>query len=123
MQLQPGMALSNLAEVSHMAAGQQADRQPFLLARGPEPVERAVAPPALLVWLVEGEAEAQHARPLPPVFDDVEPIRTLQVEIPQDTEFLWALARCLDRQRVHRLAQRAGWMEYCRVDPGLRHLL
>src|SRR5262245_63252557 len=108
MQLKPGMALSDLAKVSHMAAGQQADRQPFLLARRPEPVERAVGPPALLVRLVEGEAEAEHARPLPPVSDDVEPIWTLQVKIPQDAEFVRVLAHRVDRQLVDRLAERAG---------------
>src|SRR5215470_9718625 len=98
------MALGDLAEVGHMAAGQQADWQPFLLARRPEPVERAVSPPALLVRLVEGEAEAAHARPLPPVSDNVESIRALQVEIPQDAEFVRVLAHRFDRQRVDRLA-------------------
>src|SRR5919106_5125540 len=98
------MAFSDLAEIGHMAATQQTDWQPFLLARGPKPVERAIGPPALLVRLVEGEAEAEHTRPLPPVFDDVEPIRALQVKIAQDTEFVRVLAHRVDRQRIDGLA-------------------
>jgi hypothetical protein len=121
--VEPGVARGDRAEVGHMSAGQQDDRQPFLLARRPEPVERAVGPPALLVRLVEGEAEAEHARPLPPVFDDVEPIRVLQVEIPQDTECVRVLARRFDRERVDRLAKRAGRMDHRCIDPGRRHLL
>src|SRR5439155_19170816 len=86
VELEPGVPLGDGAERRHVAARQEADRQPLLLAIRPEPVERAVGPPGLLVRLVEREAEAEHARPLPPVLDDVAAVRRRQVEIPEDAE-------------------------------------
>src|SRR5712691_9855061 len=84
VELEAGMALGDPVEGVHVAAGQQPDRQLFALAGGPEPVERTVGPPRLLVRLVEGEAEAEHARPLPPVLDDLLAVRRLQIEIAED---------------------------------------
>src|SRR5712691_10028035 len=117
------MPLGDRAEGCHVAARQQPDRQPLLLAGGPEPGERAVGPPGLLVRLVEGKAEAEHARPLPPILDDVEPVRRRQIEIPEDAELVGMRFDRFDRQRVHRLAERAGRMEHRGIDPGLCHLL
>jgi hypothetical protein len=64
-----------------MPAGEEPDRQLFPLAGSPEPVERAVGPPALLMRLVECETEAEHAGTLPPILDDILAIRGLQVEM------------------------------------------
>src|SRR4029453_3434090 len=58
----------------------------FPLARPPEPVERPVGPPGLLLRLVEGEPEPEHARPLAPARDDLLAIRAEQVEVAQDAE-------------------------------------
>jgi hypothetical protein len=80
------------AEFGHVPAGQQSDRKPFPFTGRPEPVERTVAPPALLVRLIEGKSETKHARALPPVPDDVFAIWALQIEMPQDSEFAGARA-------------------------------
>src|SRR5207237_8503359 len=86
--LETGMALGDLAESLHVAAGQQADWIALLLAGVPEPVERPVGPPCLLLRLVEGEAEAEHARPRAPVLDDLFAVRRLQHEIAEDAELV-----------------------------------
>ena len=117
------MALGDPAEIGHVPAGQQADRQLLALAGGPEPVERAVRPPALLVRLVEREAETQHARPLPPVPDDVLAVRALQVEMPEDAELVRMRLYRLDRLHIDRFAQCAGRMNDRGIDPRLGHLL
>src|SRR5215471_2278334 len=70
VELQPGMTSRNPTDLGHMAAGQQTNHQSFPLTGSPEPVERAIRPPILLMRLIEREAEAEHARPLPPVLDD-----------------------------------------------------
>src|SRR5439155_26169368 len=118
-QLQPRMPHGDPAECCHMAAGQEADWQLFALAGGPEPVEAAIGPPALLVRLVERETEAEHTRPLPPVPDDLLTVWRLQVEITEDAELVGMMLDCFDRERVHRLAQGRGRMDHCGVDPGL----
>src|SRR5581483_7247984 len=86
MQLQPGMPLGDGSERRDVAAGEQPDRKRRLLGRRPEPVERAVGPPRLLVRLVEGEAEAEHARALAPVRDDALALRAREVEMAEDAE-------------------------------------
>src|SRR5215467_12223578 len=70
VELQPGMTSRNPTDLGHMAAGQQANHQSFPLTGSPEPVERAIRPPVLLMRLIEREAETEHARSLPPVLDD-----------------------------------------------------
>jgi len=59
---------------------------------------------------------------LPPILDDRLAIRALQVEMPEDAEFVRVPADRLDRQHVDFLAERAGRMDHRRVDPGLSHL-
>src|SRR5256885_8954815 len=73
--------------------------------------------------LVKGETKAEHAGALPPVLDDRLAVWALQVEMPEDAEFVWMAADGLDRQLVHLLAERAGRMDHRRIDPGFRHLL
>src|SRR5437763_13074441 len=84
VQFEPGMPLGDLAECRHVAAREEADRHFLALTGGPEPIEAAVGPPALLLRLIEGEAEAQHAGPLPPVAHDLLAVRRLQIEMSED---------------------------------------
>jgi hypothetical protein len=123
MEFQPGVALGDPTERRHVTARKQPDRQAFPLAGGPEPVERTVGPPALLMWLVEREAETEHAGPLAPILNDVLAVRALQVEMPEDAELIGVPAHRLDGQLVDLLAQRAGWMYHRCVDSGLGHFL
>ena len=76
-----------------------------------------------LMRLVEGEPETEHARPLPPVPDDLLAVRRLQVEIAEDAEFVGMGFDRFDRLHVRPLAEGAGRMDDRRVDPGLGHLL
>src|SRR5271169_284171 len=112
------MALGDAAEVSQMPAGHQADRQLFAFAGRPEPVERAVRPPARLVRLVERETKTEHARPLAPVLHDLFAVWGLKVEIPEDTELSRVDFDCFDRLHVWPLAKRARRMNDRGVDPG-----
>src|SRR4029079_10154514 len=87
--LEARMAQCDLTESSHVgAARQKANPQIVLLARIPEPVERAVGPPGLLMRLVERETEAEHARALAPVRDDLFAVGTLQIEVTEDAELV-----------------------------------
>src|SRR5690349_23155317 len=106
-----------------MSTSQQPDRQLLPFAGRPEPVERAIGPPALLMRLIEREAKAEHARALPPVLDDILTIWALQVEMPQDAKLIRVPAHRLDRQHVDFLAERAGGMDHRGVDARLCHLL
>src|SRR5262245_32118312 len=71
VKLQPLMTGGNHTDLGHMAASQQANHQSFPLTGRPEPVERPVRPPILLMRLIERESETEHARSLPPVLDDI----------------------------------------------------
>src|SRR5215469_3796726 len=102
MQLEAGMALGDMPELGHMAAGREADRQRFALARGPEPIERAVRPPFRLMRLVEGEAEAEHAGAPAPVANDLLAIRGLEVEMPEDAELIGVRLDRRDRLPIDR---------------------
>src|SRR5206468_2276639 len=55
VQLQARMTLGDLRQRRHVATGQEPDGKPGPLRSRPEPVERAVGPPGLLLRLVEGE--------------------------------------------------------------------
>src|SRR5262249_45980941 len=81
VELQTGMPLGDLGQCGHVAAGEEPDRELRLLARRPEPVDRPVGPPRLLMRLVEGEPKSDHARTLAPASDDLLAIRTLEVEV------------------------------------------
>src|SRR5438445_124013 len=72
---------------------------------GPEPVEAAGGPPALLLRLIEGEAEAEHAGPLPPVAHDLLAVWRLQIEMSEDAEFVGVRLDRLDGELVDLLAQ------------------
>src|SRR5262249_55020469 len=106
----------------HVLAGEQPDAQIRLLAGGPEPVERAVGPPRLLVRLVEGEPETEHARALAPVRDDLLAVGTLEIEMPEYAELVRMLAHCVDGLDVDRLAERAGRMDHRAIHAGRGHL-
>src|SRR5207248_7242640 len=118
VQFEPGMALGDLAERRHVAAREEADRQFLALTGGPEPVERAVGPPALLLRLIEGEAEAEHAGPLPPVAHDLLAVCRLQIEMSEDAEFVGVRLDRLDGELVDLLAQSGGRMNDCGIDAG-----
>src|SRR6516162_6358367 len=87
VQFQPGVALGDPAELGHMSARHQADWQLLPLAGRPEPTNGAVRPPALLMRLVERKAKSEHARPLPPILNDLLFVPGLQVENAEDAEF------------------------------------
>ncbi len=75
--LQARMPLGDLPECRDVRpAGEETDAQVLLLARFPEPVERAVGPPRLLVRLVEA-CSGSRACPatLAPVLDDLLAVR------------------------------------------------
>ncbi len=117
------MALGGLPECRHgLPVHQETDAQVRFLARRPEPVGRAIGPPRLLTRLVEGEAESHHARTLAPARDDLLAIRALQIEVPEDAEFVGVQAHCLDSVTIDRLTERAGWMDYRAIDSGRGHL-
>src|SRR5262245_51905403 len=122
VELQARMALGDLRQRRHLASGEQPDREPLALARLPEPVERAVGPPGLLLRLVEREAEPEHARPLAPARDDLLAIGALQIEMSEDAELVGMLANRLDGLHVDRLTERARRMDHRAVDTGRRHL-
>src|SRR3981081_176989 len=98
--LEAGMALGDLAQSLHVAAGEQTDRIALLLAGVPEPVERPVGPPCLLLRLIECEAKAEHARALPPVLDDLLAIGSLQMEIAEDAELVGVMLHRCDGDSV-----------------------
>src|SRR5215472_17043573 len=118
VQFQSGMALGDFGESRH-----EPDRQLLSLAGRPEPVERTIGPPALLMRLVEGEPKAAHAGALTPVLDDVLAIRALQIEIPEDAELVWMPADRLDRELVDLFTEGAGRVNHRRVDAVVSHLL
>src|SRR5205085_3734450 len=102
--------------------GQEPDGQSPLLARPPEPVERAIGPPRLLLRLVEGKPKPEHAGPLAPMSNDLLAIRTLDIEVPEDAKFAGVLAYRLDSKNVDGLAERAGRMDHRAIDLGRGHL-
>jgi hypothetical protein len=122
VQLQGGMPLGDLLQRRHVSPGQETDGQSRLLARRPEPVERAIGPPRLLVRLVEGEPEPEHARPLAPAGDDALALRALEVEVPEDAELGGVLAHRFDGEHVDGLAERAGRVDHRAIDAGRGHL-
>src|SRR5262245_28333967 len=122
VELQARMPLGDLRQRGHLSAGQETDGKTFPLARLPEPVERAVTPPGLLLRLVEGEPEPEHARPLAPARDDLLAIRAQQIEVAENAELARVSLHGVEREHVHRLAERAGWVNDRAVDPGRRHL-
>src|SRR5262249_419726 len=99
-----------------MSTGHQPDRQFLPLTGRPEPVNGAIRPPALLMRLVKREAKAEHARPLPPILDDVLLVRRLQIEIAEDAEPARIRLYRFDRLNVGRFAERAGRMDDRSID-------
>ena len=95
---------------------------PPALARLPEPVERAIGPPGLLMRLVEGEPKPEHARPVTPARDDLLAIRAFQLEMSEDAELVGMRTHRLDGEHVDRLAERAGRMDHRAIDAGRGHL-
>jgi hypothetical protein len=67
--------------------------------------------------------EAEHAGALAPVLDDLLSVRRLQIEMPENAEFVRVRLDRLDRELVDLLAQGGGRMDDGRVNPGLGHLL
>ena len=107
------MPLGDLPECRHVfPAGEETDAQVRLLASRPEPVERAIGPPRLLMRLVEGKPKPEHARPFAPMGDDLLAIRALEIEMPEDAEFVRVQAHRLDGELVDGLAERAGRMDH-----------
>src|SRR5262245_65501284 len=111
VELEPRMALRDLLERVHVAAGEKPDRQSRLFASGPEPVERTIGPPVLLMRLVESKTEPEHARPLAPAGDDFFSVRALQIEMPEDAELVRVQPHRLDCLGVDGLAEGAWRMD------------
>src|SRR5437870_9712237 len=74
------------------------------------------------MWLVEGEAKPEHARPLAPAGDDLFAVRALQIEMSEDAELVGMLAHRFDSEDVDGFAERAGRMDHRAIDPGRGHL-
>src|SRR5438046_640854 len=52
------------------------------------------------MWLVEGEAKPEHARPLAPAGDDLFAVWALQIEMSEDAELVAMLAHSFDSEDV-----------------------
>ena len=65
----PGCFWATSRDLGQEAAGEQRQGQPGALGRRPQPVDRAVGRPGLLMRLHEDEAQAEHPRPLLPAVD------------------------------------------------------
>src|SRR5439155_19609268 len=74
------------------------------------------------MWLVEGEAKPEHARPLAPAGDDLFAVWALQIEMSEDAELVAMLAHRFDSEDVDGFAERAGRMDHRAIDPGRGHL-
>src|SRR5437879_3980875 len=74
------------------------------------------------MWLVEGEAKPEHARPLAPAGDDLFAVWALQIEMSEDAELVGMLAHRFDSEDVDGFAERAGRMDHRSIDPGRGHL-
>src|SRR5439155_26134225 len=74
------------------------------------------------MWLVEGEAKPEHARPLAPAGDDLFAVWALQIEMSEDAELVAMLAHRFDSEDVDGLAERAGRMDHRAIDAGRGHL-
>src|SRR3954454_2120358 len=106
MDFEVRMALGDLAELLHMAAGEQAHRVALLFAGAPEPVQRAVGPISLLVRLIERETKAEHARPRAPVADDLFLVRRLEIEMAENAELVGICLHRFDCLHVDGFAER-----------------
>src|SRR6185295_17024815 len=100
------MPLGDLPEHRDCAARhEQAEAEVRLLARLPEPVERAVGQPRLLMRLAEAVAESQHSRrALAPVRDDVLAIRAPEIEMAEYAELVRVAPYRFDSVGVDRVA-------------------
>src|SRR5262249_39102976 len=102
--------------------GEEPDGQPLALARLPEPVERSVGPPGLLMRLIEREPEPEHARTLAPARHDLLAVRAREIEVAEDAELVGVRSHRFDSEHVDRLAERARRMDHGTIDPGRGHL-
>src|SRR5207245_9746921 len=74
------------------------------------------------MWLVEGRATAEHARPLAPAGHDLYAVRALKIEMSEESELVAMLAHRFDSEDVDGFAERAGRMDHRAIDPGRGHL-
>src|SRR3989442_6849661 len=122
-QPEPRMSLRDLADLREEAGCEQRDGKPGALGRRPQPVDRAVGRPRLLMRLQEGEAQAQHPGPALPAVDQAATLGPIEREISQDREPVGMLAVRLDRLLVGVRIPRGRRMDHCRVDARVVHLL
>src|SRR5262249_52006726 len=122
--LQPRMPLGDPAENRHGAAGhEQSQPQVRLLARFPEPVERTVGDPRLLVRIAEAVAESEHGgRAFAPVRDDVLSVRAREIEMAEDAEPVGVPPGGFYCISIDSLAERAWRMNHRAVDARRLHL-
>src|SRR5687768_237149 len=118
------MPLGDLSEYRDIfTRDEKTEAQVRLLARLPEPIERAVGQPRLLMWLAEAVPKPQHARrAFAPMRDDGLPSRALEVEMSEDAEPVRVALHRFDGVGVDGVAERAGRMDHRTVDPGRFHL-
>ena len=121
-QLEPRMALRDLAHRGQVGRREERDRQARALRRGPEPVHRPVGRPRALVRLQQREAQPEHPRPLLPAVDQAPARGGVEREIAEDRQAIRMAARRLHRQLVGVRVPRGGRVDDRAVDARLVHL-
>ena len=121
--LSPGCCSATSRDLGQEAAGEQRQGQPGALGRRPQPVDRAVGRPGLLVRLQEDEAQAEHPRPLLPAVDQPAALGLVEREVAEDRQAVGMLACRLDRQLVGVRIPGRRRVDHRGVDAGLVHLL
>src|SRR4030088_1663024 len=88
----PGWRSAILPTVGRNIAAPGDTGTPARSAARPNPLERAVCEPGLRVAVVGIEAQADHARPLLPMRDDIAPLRIVEIEPPHGREAVGVFA-------------------------------
>src|SRR5262245_59079527 len=78
----------------------QPNRNRGALGGGPQPIYGPIPQPGLLMWLLKGEAQAEHPRPLLPAVEQGAALRAIKGEVPQYRQAVGVLAGGLDRHLV-----------------------
>jgi hypothetical protein len=122
-QLQPRVLLRDLRDLGQEGGGEQRDGEPGALGGRPQPVDRPIGRPRLLVRLQEGETEPPHPGPALPAVDQRAALRPIERKVAQDRQPVRMLARCLDGQLVRARIPRGRGVDHGRVHAGRVHLL
>ena len=114
------MAFGDLSDHGQERSRRQRNRYARPLGCRPQPIERAVGRPRLLMRLVEIEAHAEHAGPALPAVHQRSALRTIQREPAEDREAVRMGANRVDRELVRiRVPHRR--MDHRAIDAGCIH--